>query len=143
MCAAVGMQHQIDFHFAPHGLREAETHCFGYGMHADDEVEFPIPQPALPLIRLNAALVLAERPEYQQRPVCLLNVTVVTMTSQVLAMVCMQPGKKSCGSMQVIVTTRTATQISIQRHFGTAAVRMGSRGHRKCRQVAAILRTRP
>ncbi len=51
---------QTDFHIAPHGLKEAETHSFGYGMHADDEVGVLVPQPAQPLIPLNAVLVLAE-----------------------------------------------------------------------------------
>lgn len=56
------MQHQtqIDFHTAPHGLKEAEKHSFGYGMRADDEVGPLVPQPALLLIPLNAVLVLAE-----------------------------------------------------------------------------------
>lgn len=51
---------QIDLHTAPHGLKVAETHPFGYGVHADDEVGCLVPQPALPLIPLNAVLVLAE-----------------------------------------------------------------------------------
>jgi len=51
---------QVDFHTAPHGLKEAETHSFGYGMPADDEVDFLFPQPAQPLTPLNAVLVLAE-----------------------------------------------------------------------------------
>ena len=86
---------QNDFHSAPHGLKEAETRSFGYGMHADDEVDFLVPQPALPLISLNAVLVLAERPENQQRPVCLLSAAVVTMADQVLVMVCMQLAKEA------------------------------------------------
>jgi len=58
----VEVQHQmqVDFHTAPHGLKEAETHSFGYGMPADDEVDFLFPQPAQPLTPLNAVLVLAE-----------------------------------------------------------------------------------